>query len=110
MKKIDIRYQQLLKDLDLYEGMIDGLIGPKTTKAIKRFQTLNGLSSDGLIGPDTIEVFEEQLEENPANIKTPSIISNIKPFNRPYTIWPTETTAAVTGANLSQARRILAAI
>jgi len=96
MKKIDIRYQQLLKDLDLYEGMIDGLIGPKTTKAIKRFQTLNGLSSDGLIGTDTIEVFEEQLEENPANIKTPSIISNLKPSNRPYTIWPRETTESLT--------------
>lgn len=95
MKKIDIRYQQLLKDLDLYEGMIDGLIGPKTTKAIKRFQTLNGLSSDGIIGPNTIQAFENQVNIIPDNNKTSSIISNFKPSNRPYTIWPRENTSSL---------------
>jgi len=34
---------------------IDGASGPKTTAAIKKFQADNGLTSDGIVGPKTLE-------------------------------------------------------
>jgi len=45
---------KLIKLGYLKEGQADGLKGPKTTLAIKQFQKDNGLVSDGLIGPITI--------------------------------------------------------
>ncbi|MFQ1026972.1 peptidoglycan-binding protein, partial [Bacillus subtilis] len=32
---------------------IDSYYGPKTANAIKRFQLMNGLTSDGIYGPST---------------------------------------------------------
>jgi hypothetical protein len=39
-----------------YAGSADGLYGPGTTDAVKRFQVDNGLSADGQAGPDTRKV------------------------------------------------------
>ena len=33
----------------------DGVVGPKTRRAIKRFQRRNGLKADGVVGPRTLE-------------------------------------------------------
>lgn len=62
MTKIDRKYQQILRDLGLYQGPVDGLQGPNTTKAIKQFQELNGLSIDGILGPNTKRELEGQTE------------------------------------------------
>ncbi|WP_226570366.1 peptidoglycan-binding domain-containing protein, partial [Bacillus stratosphericus] len=32
---------------------IDGIYGPKTANAVKRFQLMHGLSADGIYGPKT---------------------------------------------------------
>ena len=40
--------QQALQDHDLYQGEIDGLVGPATKAAVHRFQQQNGLDSDTL--------------------------------------------------------------
>lgn len=40
---------------DGYKLDIDGDFGPKTEKAVKRFQKKHGLAVDGIVGPDTIE-------------------------------------------------------
>jgi len=48
--------QQRLLDLGYYAGQVDGSFGPGTTAAIKDFQRANNLSSDGIAGPETIEV------------------------------------------------------
>ncbi len=32
---------------------IDGVYGPKTANAVKRFQLMNGLTADGIYGPKT---------------------------------------------------------
>ncbi|MCY9089276.1 peptidoglycan-binding domain-containing protein, partial [Bacillus inaquosorum] len=32
---------------------IDGVYGPKTANAVKRFQLMHGLSADGIYGPKT---------------------------------------------------------
>ena len=62
MRRIHVKYQELLKSLDLYHGPIDGLQGPNTTNAVKAFQRMNGLDDDGIVGPKTRRAMDEQLE------------------------------------------------
>jgi len=45
--------QQALANAKLYEGKIDGILGPETRKAIESFQSQNGLKADGKVGPKT---------------------------------------------------------
>lgn len=45
--------QEALKSAGYYEGSVDGNIGPKTKRAIEKFQTDNGLKADGKVGPKT---------------------------------------------------------
>lgn len=45
--------QQALKNAGIYNGPVDGNIGPKSKKAIRDFQTQNGLSPDGKVGART---------------------------------------------------------
>ena len=45
--------QVALQSRGVYTGSIDGLKGPATTKAIKRFQRRAGLPADGVPGPKT---------------------------------------------------------
>jgi Tol biopolymer transport system component len=48
--------QQRLFELGYAEvGEIDGYFGTKTESAVRRFQTVNGLAVDGVIGPETWE-------------------------------------------------------
>jgi hypothetical protein len=84
MNTIDKRYQQYLADLKLYDGNVDGIIGPKTRAALTRFQTMNGLSVTGAINQETIDEFEDQLKPNPELYSDEDVV--------PYTFWPKETT------------------
>lgn len=45
--------QEALKDLGLYKGEIDGIIGPKSKAAIRAFQRSRRLAVDGIAGPIT---------------------------------------------------------
>jgi peptidoglycan hydrolase-like protein with peptidoglycan-binding domain len=45
--------QQALKNAGLYDGKVDGNIGPKTKKAVEAFQGQNGLKADGKVGRKT---------------------------------------------------------
>jgi hypothetical protein len=45
--------QRRLAELGLYAGPIDGIKGGRTHAAIRAFQRLNGLKSDGIVGPLT---------------------------------------------------------
>lgn len=47
--------QQRLKKWGYYTGAIDGILGPKSITAIKKFQKNNGLAVDGIVGPKTAE-------------------------------------------------------
>jgi len=54
--------QQALKNANLFQGKIDGNIGPKTTRAIKEFQTQNNLNADGKVGSKTWEKLKVYLK------------------------------------------------
>ncbi len=43
------RIQAVLADLDLYDGAVDGLSGPHTSAAIKRYQEILGLPQTGMV-------------------------------------------------------------
>ena len=45
--------QQRLKNWGYYTGAVDGILGPKSIAAIKKFQRNNGLVADGIVGPKT---------------------------------------------------------
>ena len=40
-------------------GVIDGIAGPKFAEAVKRFQQTEGLTADGIVGPQTWEQLED---------------------------------------------------
>lgn len=45
--------QVTLRARGLYRGTIDGIKGPATTGAVRRFQRRRGLAADGVVGPRT---------------------------------------------------------
>lgn len=45
--------QKALKNAGFYTGEVDGKFGPKTKKSVEEFQTAQGLSADGKVGPNT---------------------------------------------------------
>ncbi len=45
--------QRRLKNWGYYDGSVDGIYGPATVKAVKSFQSKNGLVSDGICGKAT---------------------------------------------------------
>ena len=59
-------------------GRVDGLYGPLTEQAVKRFQTSHGLSADGVAGPRTLK----RLPDNAASHRRPSHQSRRKPTRR----------------------------
>jgi peptidoglycan hydrolase-like protein with peptidoglycan-binding domain len=84
MNQIDKKYQQYLLDMQLYDGVVDGVSGPKTENAIKKFQTMNGLPVNGELDQVTIDEFEEHLKTKPELDEKEDVV--------PYTFWPKETT------------------
>ena len=56
------KVQTELKALGYYSGKITGNAGPKTVAAIKSFQGKNGLTADGIAGPQTIAKIDAAYE------------------------------------------------
>ena len=90
MQRINWKYQKYLQELGLYHGVVDGIYGPKTKKAVKAFQRMYGLEADGIIGPKTEAEFQKHLRKEekhyvtPPSLKRP-VLSDV--FKR----WPRET-------------------
>ncbi|MBF0512114.1 MAG: peptidoglycan-binding protein [Candidatus Omnitrophica bacterium] len=55
--------QQALKNAGLYDGKVDGNIGPKTKKSIEAFQGQNGLKADGKVGRKTWKLLSAYLNK-----------------------------------------------
>lgn len=47
------KIQTKLKNWYYYFDKVDGIFGPNTTKAVRYFQSKNGLGVDGIVGPQT---------------------------------------------------------
>ncbi|WP_349409716.1 peptidoglycan-binding protein [Pseudalkalibacillus sp. SCS-8] len=68
--------QKHLAELKLYSYQVDGIFGPLTEKAVKKFQQENNLQVDGIAGPETkAELFnlketEEKKAEEPVKEET----------------------------------------
>ena len=56
------RIQAELKALKYYSGKVSGNAGEKTVAAIKSFQSKNGLTADGIAGPQTIAKIDAAYE------------------------------------------------
>ncbi|MCI0680753.1 MAG: Ig-like domain-containing protein [Gemmataceae bacterium] len=52
-KDVILGLQKALKKVGYDPGPIDGIMGPKTSTALKQFQKDNGLAADGVAGPAT---------------------------------------------------------
>jgi len=53
VKPTDQEVQQALQNAGLYSGKVDGVMGPRSKKAIRDFQAQNDLNPDGKVGPKT---------------------------------------------------------
>jgi peptidoglycan hydrolase-like protein with peptidoglycan-binding domain len=54
--------QLALKKAGYFTGTVDGQIGTKTKDAIKKFQSANGLTPDGVIGSRTWQLLSKYLD------------------------------------------------
>ena len=70
-KPTNKQIQQALKNAGLYDGKVDGTIGPKTKKAIEAFQTQNSLKADGKVGHKTWKALSVYLNKT-AEVANPS--------------------------------------
>jgi cytochrome P450 len=52
----------MLSQLDLYEGKVDGFVGPRTEAAIKAFQYTESLKVDGWAGPRTLTQLQQVVQ------------------------------------------------
>ncbi|MFQ9873046.1 MAG: spore cortex-lytic enzyme [Oscillospiraceae bacterium] len=51
-----IQIQKKLKEYGVYSGNIDGIYGTQTEKGVRAVQRYNGLTVDGIAGPQTLRV------------------------------------------------------
>jgi peptidoglycan hydrolase-like protein with peptidoglycan-binding domain len=63
-KPTNEQIQQALKNAGIYDGKVDGKIGPKTKKAVEAFQTQNGLKADGKVGRMTWKALSVYLNKS----------------------------------------------
>lgn len=64
-------YQGILAKLGHYDGALDGLAGPKTTKAVRAFQAGHPhLKTDGILGPATAAALERAAAADDAGTNT----------------------------------------
>ncbi len=59
--------QEKLSALGFYDGSLDGDFGPGTDAAVRAFQEAQGLTVDGLVGPNTLKALEAATAQGPAD-------------------------------------------
>lgn len=60
----DVRaVQELLRILGYYQAEADGVYGPATAEAVRRFQATHGLTPDGVVGPNTYDALLQAFDE-----------------------------------------------
>ena len=69
--------QKKLKNWGYYNGNIDGIYGSKTLSAVKKFQSKNGLTVDGIAGPRTLSALGINSTSNSNNSSSNSTNLNL---------------------------------
>ncbi len=65
--------QTALKNAGIYQGSVDGKLGPASKRAIAAFQTAHSLKADGKVGPKTWAALEPYVSGAPQTaVSTPS--------------------------------------
>ena len=59
--------QQRLKNWGYYTGSVDGIYGSKTRSAVTKFQRVNGLKVDGIVGPETAAAIGFSIQNDSAS-------------------------------------------
>lgn len=57
--------QDHLKSLGYYSGQLDGIFGQLTRLAVLKFQKVNDLSIDGIVGPETFKAMHNHPKKSP---------------------------------------------
>ena len=65
--------QTALRNAGLYQGAIDGRIGPVSKRAIQEFQAAHSLKVDGKVGPQTWAALEPYLSGAPQTGSTETV-------------------------------------
>jgi peptidoglycan hydrolase-like protein with peptidoglycan-binding domain len=64
----------------------DGIFGPETAQVVRKFQQLNGLDADGIVGRHTLAKLEELTTAQTATDRAQLIAANRMPFGFAHTI------------------------
>lgn len=67
-------FQQKLKDLEYYDGEIDGIFSDEMEAAVKLFQSRNGLTADGMIGKKTVAALYDSGAIKKTDLVPPSTV------------------------------------
>jgi peptidoglycan hydrolase-like protein with peptidoglycan-binding domain len=88
------RLQELLTGMGYNTGGIDGIWGPRTTEAVKTFQSRAGLTPDGIAGPLTWAAIKGETPA-PAPATAPAPAPAIPFPSLPLSVWALGAVAAV---------------
>ena len=76
----DVRdLQQRLANVNFDPGPADGVFGPHTDKAVRAFQSAQGLLVDGVAGPKTMAALEQAGQQPPSSVPPPAAPPHAKP-------------------------------
>ena len=98
--------QQRLKDLGYYTGSVTNKYDKATQKAVKAFQTKNGLKSDGLAGAETRRLLESGEALGPNDDPTPT--PGPTPTATPVPTWEIPESTVKNGSEGEDARKVQA--
>lgn len=69
--------QTRLKSWGYMDGAVDGIYGPKTEAAVRKFQQKNGLTPDGIAGPATLQKIGLPTGGTSSNDSTVNLLARI---------------------------------
>ncbi|HWI61535.1 MAG TPA: L,D-transpeptidase family protein, partial [Symbiobacteriaceae bacterium] len=65
----DVRaVQEILRVLGYYQGQADGVYGPTSAEAVRRFQADHNLAPDGIVGPATYDALLDAFDQQRGNV------------------------------------------
>lgn len=75
-----VELQTKLNELGFNVGKVDGIFGPLTQQEVKAFQTAQGLTTDGIVGPITAKALNTIYAEAQRQKKVQAILTTAKQY------------------------------